>query len=104
MVGGETDILIGIKYVKYFQKLGLGIYESVFLSSDGTRGVIIGPHEEFAKIERTKKGLHANKYIYFQTSVYKYREFHRLGNDMPLLESEEDFQTHDYDFLIHCPK
>ena len=60
MVGGERDILIGIKYAKYFPKpifecdSGLGIYESVCLSS------------EFAKIERTKKGLHANKYIYFR--------------------------------------
>ena len=35
-VGGDTDILVGIKYAKYFprkvfeSKTGLGIYESVF--------------------------------------------------------------------------
>ena len=110
MVGRETDILIGIKYAKYFPKTifecdsGLGIYESFFLSSDGTRGVISGLHEEFAKIERTKKGLHVNKYIYLQTLVYEYREFHKLGNDMPLLGSNDDFQMQDCDFSIHCPK
>ena len=71
MVGRETDILIGIKYTKCFPKLifefdsGLGIYELVFLSSDETRGAVSGPHEEFSKIERSKKGLHVNKYIYF---------------------------------------
>ena len=63
----------------------------------------MGPMKNLLKLKELK-GLHANKYIYFQTSVYEYREFHRLGNDMPLLGSKEDFQTHDCDFPIHYPK
>ena len=45
-VGGNTDFMIGIKYLKYFPKeifqlpSGLTIYESVFLNADGSRGVI----------------------------------------------------------------
>ena len=61
-VGGNTDILIGTKYTKYFSKLifetdtGLEILESVFTSSCGTRGIVGGPHQEFSKIERNFKG------------------------------------------------
>ena len=52
-VGGETDILLGIRCRKYFQKLifelksGLGIFESVFQSPCGARGVLGGPHKGF---------------------------------------------------------
>ena len=57
-VGGETDLIIGIKYLKYFPEVvfrlpsGLTIYESPFLSVDGTRGVVGGPHQVFTMIER----------------------------------------------------
>ena len=63
-MGGETDILLGISYRKYFPKLifelksGLGIFESVFQSPCGARGVLGGPHKEFSKIEKNfNKGL-----------------------------------------------
>ena len=55
--GGDTDILIGIKYFKYFPKIiyefesGLGIYESVFQSPCGSIGIVDGPHKEFMSIE-----------------------------------------------------
>ena len=48
-VGGKTDLMIGIKYLKYFPKAvyelpsGLTIYECVFANPDGSRGVIGGP-------------------------------------------------------------
>ena len=56
-VGGNIDFMIGIKYLRHHPKLihqllsGLSIYESMFKDSDGTRGVIGGPHEVFIKIE-----------------------------------------------------
>ena len=56
-VGGDTDLMIGIKYLKYFPAFifslptGLTIYESHFLSPDGSRGVIGGPHQVFTQIE-----------------------------------------------------
>ena len=52
-VGGETDIMIGIQYQKYFPveilrlPSGLALYESKFVGEDGTRGIIAGPHPSF---------------------------------------------------------
>ena len=56
-VGGDTDILIGSKYLRYFPReihkfeSGLTICESVFSSSDGTRGIVGGPHEEWENLK-----------------------------------------------------
>ena len=56
-VGGDTDLLIGCRYMRYFPKFvkrlqnGLEILKSNFKSSDGTRGVLNGPHPSFAKFE-----------------------------------------------------
>ena len=52
-VGGGADIMIGAKYLRHFPKImfalesGLSIYESPFVSSDGSRGVVCGPHKTF---------------------------------------------------------
>ena len=52
-LGGQTDILIGLKYKKYFPQQihmflsGLTVYRSLFEWSDGTIGVIGGPYREF---------------------------------------------------------
>ena len=57
-VGGETDIMIGIQYLKYFPVMkfslpnGLTIYESQFSSYDGKRGIIGGPHRVFSEIHK----------------------------------------------------
>ena len=54
-VGGETDILIGIKYMKYFPKEiyhlpdGLAIYEAVFRNLGGSKVVVAGPHPVFSE-------------------------------------------------------
>ena len=56
-IGGDTYILIGSKYLRYFPKIvfehetGLGIYQSQFKSSDGSRGVLNGRHPKFSEIE-----------------------------------------------------
>ena len=52
-VGGDTDIMIGIQYTKYWPRYvhqlsnGCTLYRSQFDSSDGTRGVVGGPHNSF---------------------------------------------------------
>jgi hypothetical protein len=53
-VGGvEVDIIVGIKYAKYFPELlyslpsGLGIYKSRIAASDGELCVLGGPHDAF---------------------------------------------------------
>ena len=88
-VGGETDLLVGIQYAKYFPKpifkseSGLGIYESVFESSGKIRGVASGPHIEFSKIEEKFKGLHVESSGYWSRDVYT--AFWRLQNESSLL-------------------
>ena len=53
-VGGETDIMIVIKYLKHSPKEGyklpdgLTIYEAMFKSSDGSKGVVARPHSSFS--------------------------------------------------------
>ena len=82
-VGGNTDILIGIKY---FPKLifetdtGLEILESVFTSSCGTRGAAGGPDQEFSKIERNFKGVHVRNHAYFTQSASLVRDISMLDN------------------------
>ena len=55
-MGGDTDILVGIKYARYFPKIvfafetGLSIYESVVKTPCDTRGIVGGPYREFSKI------------------------------------------------------
>ena len=48
--GGETDIIVGVKYLKYFPKeiyklpSGLTIYKAMFRNLNGSMGVVAGPH------------------------------------------------------------
>ena len=66
---GITDVLIGIKYLKYSSKVfqfetGLGIFESIFNTPDGSTGVVGGTHKEFSQIENEGKkswGTHTSK-------------------------------------------
>ncbi len=57
-VGGKVDIMLGRNYMKDFPreitrlKSGLTLYDSMFLGSDGTTGVVLGPHPEFTRVER----------------------------------------------------
>ena len=63
-VGGETDILIGIKYLKYHPRRvwesqdGLSIYDSLFVSADCSTGIIGGPHPKFTEMDRQNKNNH----------------------------------------------
>ena len=87
--GGDVDLLIGSKYLRYFPeciykfKSGLGIYESVFKSEDGTRGVLNGPHEFFEKC--AKDNAH----------IAGIRAYWVIGNEMPLLGDKECFVSND---------
>ena len=90
-VGGDTDILIGIKYLKYFPEQvfklesGLAIYESAFRSACGTTGIVGGPHPKFSEIEKEMRGLHVGDTAYFTTPVLVCRSSWRLANSLPLL-------------------
>ena len=54
--GQEVDIMLGMRYKKYFPTLiyqlpcGLGIYKSRFKSIKGTRGILAGPHASWRQV------------------------------------------------------
>ena len=78
-VGGQTDIMIGIQYLKYYPKRifslpnGLTIYKSQFVSSDGTRGIVGGPHRIFTEINRKLNGTHLGMSSYLTDIVKTYQ-------------------------------
>ena len=105
-VGGDTDILIGSKYLRYFPReihkfeSGLTICESVFSSSDGTRGIVGGPHEEWEKFERSS-GVAMSNVVYKATTLIV-RESWTIERDVPLLGEKEQFSQEDIDEPICC--
>ena len=81
-VGGDTDIMIGIQYYKYWpdqvSKLpnGLRLYESQFDSYDGTQGVVGGPHMSFNDVHDA-----ASHHVYFSDEVRLFVQGHLQGLD-----------------------
>ena len=77
-VGVDTDIMIGIQYLKYYPNTmfsllnGLSVYESQFVNSNGFRGFVGGPHRIFTEIHKNL-GSHTNMsaYISEKTQAYK---------------------------------
>ena len=75
-VGGSADIMIGSKYLRYFPReifrtdSGLTIYESAFKSSDGSRGVVCGPHESFNSVPKPvgwcKTSFYSQEYLQYR--------------------------------------
>ena len=93
-VGGQTDLMIGIKYLKYFPKeifqlpSGLTIYESAFANVDGSRGVIGGPHPVFTEIEKQSRGTHVSIESYCSKMLLLYQQGYKVSLDVPLLGSK----------------
>ena len=82
-VGGDTDIIIGAKYYYahpreiWRSKTGLAIFDSSFVSADGSTGVVVGPHKKFSDTEQDFRQANpaystSNAYIY-HPSVLEYR-------------------------------
>ena len=105
-VGGETDIMIGIEFFRYFPeqlfklKNGLTIFESHFTSADGTRGVVGGPHSSFTELHKKMNWNHHNVSAYLTDEVREYRDYCRLSKEVSLLggpttqfDSESLFET-----------
>ena len=108
-VGGETDIMIGIKYLKYFPERvfqlpnGLTIYKSMFRNSDGSRGVIGGPHRIFTEIERQQSNYASmEQYCVEQVKLVKFG--YKVSLDIPLLSVEGSKESSDIDVLEHYPE
>ena len=97
-VGGDTDILIGVKYTKIFPDLvhkfpsGLCVSRSPFLSHDGTDGVFHGPHAEFTKAERAHGSAHSGHQVYFTLDALIYRSLTLTECEVPLLGLEKNVE------------
>ena len=95
-VGGEMDMMIGIKYLRYhptpvFQMpSGLTIFKSKFENADGGFGVIGGPHQIFTAIEKQFKLQcnHQSTFLSNQLSIYK--EGFQINPDVSLLGYKMD--------------
>ena len=101
-VGGEVDIMIGAKYLRYSPKAifqlpsGLTIYESKFINADGGgRGVICGPHPIFTKIMQGANTC-------FFTDQYKlYRMGYKVNPDLDHLAAVPCEDASDDDSVDH---
>ena len=95
-VGGDTDIMIGIQYLKYWPRYvhqlenGCTLYRSQFESSDGTRGVVGGPHESFNELYDNYNAHH----VYFNDEV---RDFIR-GFKMAMQTDTHDISSNEVEF------
>ena len=91
IVGGRTDILIGLKYKKYFPQQihmfpsGLTVYRSLFEGSDRAIGVIGGQHPEFTNAARHHRATNFDGLMYFQSPIDQYGKRFWLECEVPLL-------------------
>ena len=90
-VRGHTDIMIGIKYLRYYPEKvfqlpsGLAIDKSWFKNADGTRGVIGDPHRVFAEIETS----HQVNLRSFLTDQYKlFKSGYQVNPDASMLHGK----------------
>ena len=92
-VGGETDLMIGIKYLRYHpvavyqMPSGLTIYKSPFTSIDGTTGIVGGPHEVFSKIDQCNM---INKSTYLQQQLTIFQNGFQVNPDLSILGYKEE--------------
>uniref|UniRef100_A0A7M6DQR2 Peptidase aspartic putative domain-containing protein n=1 Tax=Clytia hemisphaerica TaxID=252671 RepID=A0A7M6DQR2_9CNID len=96
-IGGNVDLMIGIRYLRYFPKFvfqmpsGLTIYQSIFRSSCGSRGVIGGPHQLFTMINNEFHRTGKSDFISKQFRLYQ--TGYQLNPDVPLLCTTRTYQV-----------
>ena len=87
-VGGDTDFMLGIKYLRYYPEKvfqlpsGLTIYRSWFQNADGTRGVVGGPHKVFTEIESR---YHMNTATFLSDQYKLFKAGYQVNPDASLL-------------------
>ena len=94
-VGGETDLMIGVRYLKYFPKevfslpSGLTLYESKFLNADGSRGILAGPHRIITEMYNDL-GCNMNMGVFFSEVVTSYRNAFMGGLDISMFGFQDN--------------
>ena len=92
--GARVDIMIGIRYNVYFPTLiynlpcGLGVYKSKFQSSEGTYGILGGPHKTWRDIEGAANLLGPHSYFTAEARAYKVQGF-LLKHNMNMVTTED---------------
>ena len=87
-IGGDTDFMLGIKYLRYYPEKvfqlpsGLTIYRSWFQNADGTRGVVGGPHKVFTEIESR---YHMNTATFLSDQYKLFKAGYQVNPDASLL-------------------
>ena len=87
-VGGDTDFMLGIKYLRYYPEKvfqlpsGLTIYRSWFKNADGTRRVVGGPHKVFTEIESR---YHLNTATFLSDQYKLFKAGYQVNPDASLL-------------------
>ena len=101
-VGGDVDIMIGAMYNRYIpnqvhkMENGLAIYESLFAGEDGSRGVLLGPHQSFNPPEGSSNHVAS---FYFSDAFLEYRKQCELGLTCGLLGAPKGTTNFDLDEL-----
>ena len=103
-VGGDTEILMGSKYLIYHPQerwklpSGLTVFDSCFLSADGTSGVVCGPHPSFSKALMKKPAQNGkfDTFSVYTCDVDAYRSAYRVCSEMPLLGEKFDVSREEW--------
>ena len=91
-VGGKVDLMIGKQYLKHSPRevaqleSCLTLYKSRFEGSDGSLGVLSGPHPEFTEIERT---AHFSQTFSYHVTVQKFIDLEDVRDQVPLIGYKE---------------
>ena len=111
-VGGETEIMLGSKYLKYHPKFvfempcGMRVYRSCFVSVDGTRGVIGGPHSVITELQKQLEGSYLTLGSYLSQQLILYRSGIQLDPEAKLIAGENltvyDIET--YECVVEEPE
>ena len=80
-VDGDTDLMIGFQYLKYYPVMfelsnGLSIYKLQFVGSDGSRGIVAGPHRIFSEIHKSL----GNNYVSITAYVKEVTQIYKFGS------------------------
>ena len=95
-VGGKVDFMLGIKYLRYFPELiyqlpsGLSIYKSKFKNSDGSNGIIGGPHMVFTSIENQHHLCQSTTSNFVKNQLMLYQNGLQLNPDIQKLQVKDE--------------
>jgi len=122
--GAEVDLMIGVRYRKYFPKLvfelpgGLGLYRAVFKSGTGNQGVLGGPHSAWRYALDSAQVMTSSVFFSREYKAYQVQQsWVRLNQHKFMLSAdptcsqtnlveEETFNEQDFELCSfkHCDK